>query len=365
MTRVRLRLARFPAQFRFQFSHASARRSATENVICVAEADGVVGYGEGCPRSYVTGETITTATAFFDRHRREIETEACNLSGLNAWIAANERAIDGAPAAFAAIELALLDRFGRREGVALEALLGLPPLRPLRTSAVFGVAGAASTAALAGAYRLFGMTDVKAKLSDDASLDRRRLSIIRFLLGAKPARVDANNMFATPAACIDHLNHAQAPIWAIEEPLAARDFNGMAEIARATGARIVLDESAVSPDDIARLEGPDWIVNLRVSKHGGLLRALRMADAAQSRGLGVLVGAHVGETAILARASLALAAALGPEPPLTECGYGAWLLARDISRRRLGFGYGGRLAPRLGAAGFGLEIVADRLQPIA
>lgn len=365
MTPVRLSLATFPARFRFQFSHAAARRSATENIICIAEAVGTVGYGEGCPRSYVTGETTATAAAFFERHRGEIEADVRDLDSLKAWIAANEAAIDAVPAAFAAVELALLDLFGRREGLSLEALLGLPALRPLRTSAVFGVAGVAPTAALAGAYRLFGMTDAKAKLSDDPGLDRRRLSVIRRVLGARGMRVDANNMFLTAGACIDHLRVADAPVWAIEEPLAARDFDGMAEVARTAGARVILDESAIRPADLARLDGPDWIVNLRVSKHGGLLRALRMADAARAKGVGVLVGAHVGETAILARASLALAAALGPEPPLTECGYGPWLLARDVSRSRVGFGRGGLLAPRLGDAGSGLDIAPERLAPFA
>ena len=42
-------------------THASHSRSETENLVvrCIL-SDGSVGYGEGVPREYVTGETIDT-----------------------------------------------------------------------------------------------------------------------------------------------------------------------------------------------------------------------------------------------------------------------------------------------------------------
>src|SRR3990172_10062031 len=43
---------------RRRFSHATATRAVSENVFVRCElADGTVGWGEGVPRSYVTGET--------------------------------------------------------------------------------------------------------------------------------------------------------------------------------------------------------------------------------------------------------------------------------------------------------------------
>src|ERR1700736_5365862 len=42
--------------------HASYERSSSDNfVVRVTLGDGTVGYGEGVPRSYVTGETIATS----------------------------------------------------------------------------------------------------------------------------------------------------------------------------------------------------------------------------------------------------------------------------------------------------------------
>ena len=58
---MKLRLASCPFPFRGSFEHASAVRERAENVIVIAEgANGQYGLGEGCPRSYVTGETVAT-----------------------------------------------------------------------------------------------------------------------------------------------------------------------------------------------------------------------------------------------------------------------------------------------------------------
>lgn len=362
MTQVRLRLMRYPTDFRFRFAHAAASRKETENVICVAEADGVLGYGEGCPRSYVTGETMRSAIAFFETHRLSLENAAADLPGLYDWIYAHQSMIDANPAAFAAIELALLDLFGRRAGQTIESLLGLPTPPELTTSAVFGLASLPATFGMAAAYRLNGMTDAKVKVSANAPGDRRRIGLIGRILGRRSrVRVDANNLFTSPDACLAHLSKIDRPVWAIEEPLAQRDFAGMAEVASTARIAVILDESAVSISDLTGLIGPSWIVNLRVSKHGGLIRSLEVARRAKDQGLGVIIGAHVGETSILARASIALSAAAGESLLASECGYGGILLARDITRPPIGFGRGGRLGREFNEHGLGIIIDAARL----
>lgn len=361
---MRLTLATFPARFRMRFAHGSASRSATENVICTAEEDGLTGFGEGCPRDYVTGETVASAARFFADHR-EAFSALDDLAALKDWIAVHEDAVDRNPAAFAAIELAMLDLFARRAGLGIEAFLGLPPLRPVAISAVFGVTGRKAAAVMAAGYRLFGMTDAKVKVSADQGADCARLALIRRILGNRARlRVDANNLFPDPAACIAHVSALHLPIWAVEEPLAPRDFSGMEGIAKSTGARIILDESATRLADLERIEGPQWIANMRVSKLGGLIRSLEMLGVARTRGLGVIIGCHVGETSLLTRAALALAAAGGESVQAVECAYGGYLLARDLTRPRLRFGRGGVVTPPAGA-GLGLRVDRTLLRPIS
>ncbi len=365
MTGLHLGLMTFPARFRMRFAHGSATRSETENVICVARGDGLTGYGEGCPRGYVTGETIGSAARFFGAHRADLESGVHDLPGLRAWIAAHEDAIDANPAAFAAVEIALLDLFAQRAGQGIEAFLGLPPPRAVTVSAVFGVTGRAAAGAIGAGYRMFGMTDAKVKLSRDAAADLARLAIIRRALGqGARLRVDANNLFQVAGDCVAHLDAVQAPVWAIEEPLAPRDFAGMRAVAAATGCRIILDESATRPEDLANVEGADWIVNLRVSKLGGLIRSLGFLALARQRGVGVILGCHVGETGILTRAALALATACGGGLIAAECGYGGYLLARDLTRPRLRFGRGGSIHAPSGGNGLGIAVQSDLLAPV-
>ena len=323
-------------------------------------ADGLTGYGEGCPRSYVTGETMDSAARFFATSKESLESSVTGIEDLRAWISAHRTEIDANPAAFAAIEIALLDLFARRAGKTLEACLGLPSARPVVVSAVVGVMGAAAAGLIAAGYRAFGMVDAKVKLSSDPAADRRRIAAIRTALGpAMRLRVDANNLFSDPQSCATHLAALGADIWAIEEPLSARDTKGQQELAAITGARIILDESALLPDDLDHLEGVGWIVNLRISKHGGLLRSLAMLEMARTRGLGIIIGSHVGETGLLARTGLALATACGDQLLASESGYGGYLLAHDLANPSLRFNRHGILdLARLphGASGLGSQV---------
>ena len=130
----------FPVPFKTVFRHASASRSRAENLIVTARSDdGLMGYGEGCPRSYVTGETVEGGAAFIRRHVPGIASEVSDAEGLRAWAEANRREIDENPAAFCAVELAVLDLFGKAAGAPVEDVLGVPRLDgPFTYSAVLG-----------------------------------------------------------------------------------------------------------------------------------------------------------------------------------------------------------------------------------
>src|SRR5580698_10185683 len=59
-----LELYRVAVPLKRVVKHASFERSVSENlVVRVTLSDGVAGYGEGVPRSYVTGETLETTFA--------------------------------------------------------------------------------------------------------------------------------------------------------------------------------------------------------------------------------------------------------------------------------------------------------------
>ena len=73
--------------FRDSFSHATAERNETEAILTqVVLDDGTTGYGEGCPRDYVTGETIKSALSFIDSITIEVREKLADLSSLRIWV---------------------------------------------------------------------------------------------------------------------------------------------------------------------------------------------------------------------------------------------------------------------------------------
>lgn len=333
--------------FRQSFRHASAERSVTQTLWVEARSATQAGYGEGCPREYVTGEGLASAHAFVGRHAGRLCQAIDSVAALRAWIAANQPAIDADPAAWCAVELALLDWLGKEAGRPLEALLDLPPLDgSFRYSAVLGDSSAGAFEALLARYREAGFTEFKIKLSGEPSLDRDKVRLLK-AAGLAPDRVraDANNLWNSPADAAGHLGALDFPFWAVEEPLQPGDLAGLHRLAGDLGTRIILDESFQHAAQMEALPGaPDlWILNLRVSKLGGVIRSLAALERARQRGLDVMIGAHVGETSLLTRAALTLAAYAGDSLLGQEGAVGTHLLQRDVIDPPLMFGAGGRL----------------------
>ncbi len=367
-----LSIARFPAAFRWSFKHASATRRVAENVlVCIGEpgtAD--CGYGEACPRSYVTGETTDSVAAFVAQHGRAFCDDVRSVDDLRAWIAAHERLIDGNPAAFGALEMAMLDRQGRSTGQDLETLLGIDGGgRPAQYSAVLGDAGWPVFAGQAVAYRLMGLTDVKIKLN--AGSARPKVAFLKGLFGSRlRLRGDGNNLWPDAGSATAALRDVQTDIWALEEPVAAGDLVGCRAVSDALDVKVILDESLTTQAQLAPVanDAARWIANVRVSKMGGIIRSVALARAAAAQGVGVIVGAHVGETSLLARAALVVAASLPAAPVAMEGAFGTHLLREDVANAPIMFGRGGRLdAASWIGAGSGLAMnpaLSARFAPV-
>ena len=291
----RLDVLAFPVPFKVVFRHASASRARAENVIvAVRSACGHVGYGEGCPRDYVTGETVETALEFIGRHRDSLTVDVSDIDDLRNWAAANEPDIERNPAAFCAVELALLDLIGKATGLPVEDVIGVPRLEgSFDYSAILGDSPYLIYWWQFQRYWRSGFRDFKVKASGNVKRDRRKIDVFRNRADAPlRVRLDANNLWRNAADCISHLRTLDYPFYAIEEPLQAGDLFGFQVVAAECDTMIVLDESFLGRRQLDGLDDPkQWIINVRVSKMGGLLRSIDVACRAQQLGIGVVVGA--------------------------------------------------------------------------
>jgi L-alanine-DL-glutamate epimerase-like enolase superfamily enzyme len=357
-----LRFETLQIPFKVGFRHSSAAREETSSVwVEAVTRAGSRGLGESCPRPYVTGETIETAQRFFSHHQADIRERVTGLASLRDWMDAHVSDIDANPAAWCAIELALLDAFARDAGAAVEQFLSLPPLAGrFRYTAVLGDAPAPAFRASAEQYRQYGFRDFKVKLSGDVERDSQKLAVLSNWPEPVCVRADANNFWQTADDAIAALRMLNRTFYAIEEPIEAGRYAELARVSAALGCPIVLDESVRRATELAELPGAPqgWIVNVRVSKMGGLLRSLAVVDAARSASIGVIVGAQVGETSLLTRAALPVARAAGGQLVAQEGAFGTFLLERDICSPTLAFGAGGVLDAanylELTTPGFGL-----------
>ena len=363
----RLDVLTFETPFNTVFRHASASRWRAQNVIVAARGPGgATGWGEGCPRSYVSGETVESASSFIHSQRDAMTRDVCDVASLRRWIGEHRAVINSNPAAFCAMETAVVDLIGKVEGHTAEELLDADqPAGTFQYSAVLGDSPWPVYRRQCRRYQAEGFRDFKVKVSGRLRRDRRKMRA----LGDAGAgggdgtrvRVDANNLWTSADECASHLAALGRDIFAVEEPLKADNLDGFRRVTAASGSRVVLDESLLRAgqlDDLA--DDPHrWIANIRVSKMGGVIRALEVAERAAELGIAIIVGCQVGETSILARAALTVMQAAKPSLVAAEGAFGTHLLHRDLASPSIIFGPAGVLVAdgsSWSGAGYGLDI---------
>lgn len=347
------------------FSHGSAQRNQTETVIVqITDASGLTGFGEGCPRSYVTGESIETAFGFLKKHHTRL-LDLKTLDDIKSYLTDNQAEIDQNPAAWCAMELALLDLLAKTEQVNVEKLLGTTSYQlEYIYSAILGDSEPEPFHQLFHQYRQLGFVDFKVKLSNDIGKDREKLRCMHECKDQITVRADANNLWDSTSTAITYLSDLAYEFHAIEEPLQSKNIEDLQLIAAESECKVILDESLLRFEQIEKLgqHRNFWIVNARVSKFGGILRSLKIIGVLAKLDIDIIVGAHVGETSLLTRAALLLADEAGDMLRVQEGGFSTHLLTHDPFEPNLKIGkagkYGGTMLDCRNNPGFGLNRIA-------
>ena len=330
--------------------HAAASRKEGESLWVQARRGNISGFGEGCPRNYVTGETLETASQWLSQHQPEIEARCHSLHQLQLWQSEHAALIDKAPSAWCAVECALLDLFAREKECSVESLLGQKgPLGRYSYTAVLSDSKEWRFTFAVDSYLTRGLVDFKFKLSGDLQKDRDRLMRLSEMceehgVPSPRVRLDANNLWpGRPEAAIEHLRKLDMPFFAVEEPVGPREVGALSQVSLSTHCPVILDESLCNLHDLKLFDGipGQFIANLKVSKVGGISRGLEMIEAIRARGWPIIVGAHVGESSLLTRAGLLFARAAADSLLAHEGAFGSYLLEWDPAEPDLRFGRSG------------------------
>lgn len=352
--------------------HATLYRTETDNLVVRCKlSDGSVGWGEGVPRDYVTGETVDTGFDLLRRSDLGSQFERCDsfaravaMAGRLrlAPVPGDDRDCQG-NAARCAVELALLDAYGRAFGEPLMNVTRLlapklyAPREQVRYSAAITKARRWKARVYPLAIRLMGFTHLKVKVGIPGVDDVKRTRVIRRWAGPKiDIRIDANEAWR-PDEVPDRVRElAPFRISSVEQPVPHAQVEGLAAVRKRVETPIMLDESLCSMVDAERAAAGGWCdsFNLRLSKCGGFIPTLRLAEFADRHGLGCQLGCQVGETGLLSAAGRHFATSVGGLKYL-EGSYDRhlvrnWLTAEDITIRR------GGLAPALVGSGLGVTV---------
>ncbi len=362
---------------RVRFEHAAAGRDTNEGILVRLElADGTVGWGEGIPRDYVTGETLASAvgiirTVYADRVARgAVWTEPPIVEDS---VVHN--------AAWCAVELAYLDAVGRsrRSRVAdmLASRLRLKPRRLLRrVSGVLSAGPVEKVRRDLRVMRLLAFRDYKLKVGSDLDRDEANLAECHRQLGRglarrrgptrRTLRVDANGAWNLEEAVRRSVSLHRWGVLAVEQPLAKGNEEALAELRRRSRVPIMLDESLLTVERARNLVrgGQVDLFNIRISKNGGLVQSLALADLAERSGLDFQLGCMVGETGILTAAGRIFLELMGRRVRFAEGSYGRFLLRSDVTRERLSFGYGG-FVRAMNGPGLGVHVQPHKVRRVA
>lgn len=271
----------------------------------ISTDDGLLGLGEASPDPEVTGETQSIVIAalrqisglLVGRHPFDIESILSTCRAI----------IPNAPAALAAIDMALYDLMGQALGVPLYQLLGgksrpaiaLYPVIPLDEPLVM--------ADMSAKFAQMGADTLKVKLGSSPDLDLLRLREIRGAVGdAVKLRLDINQGWRDASTALSAIRSLEGfHIEWIEQPVAANDLAGLAAVSAATDIPIMADESCHTAADAFKVAclGAADMLNIKLMKCGGLYQAAHMLAVAEAAGLPCILGS-MGESSIGSAAGL-------------------------------------------------------------
>lgn len=369
--------------------HASFSRTQNDTLIIRCElTDGSVGWGEGLPRPYVTGETIDSVFGQLEASDYRAIAEADFSDPMSVAKAFAEwkpsltaAAVTETPGCRpeksgfgnslrCAVELASLDASSRSVGVSIGNVVQslAEPLGLAQVSEFVRYSGIVTSSVgrmpqlrSALKMRVFGFDTVKVKVGDLEICDRTLLARVRRIVGRKiNLRIDANEAWDPNQAAMQIRELLPFGICCVEQPLADTDRVHLPALRREIDVPLMLDESLCSVDDADQAvanESCDGF-NVRLSKCGGITNSLQIMKIAKDNGLFVQLGCLVGETGILSATARHVGCNVGPVRYF-EGSYDRFVVSDRLTKEDCTFGYRG-----IGKAieGHGLGITVDEAQ---
>ncbi|URL59075.1 dipeptide epimerase [Luteibacter flocculans] len=310
ITDIRFGMLRVPLKTPFKTALRTVDK-VEDIVVMVHTDDGRVGYGEAPATAVITGDTHGSIVDAI-RHYIAPRLIGQDIADLNRVTKLIQDTMEKNTSAKAAVEIAVYDLWGQLYGAPLYKLLGGgDPV--ISTDITISVDYIDKMVADSVAAVERGFESLKIKVGKDIGVDIERVRAIYAAVEDRALlRLDANQGWTAKEAvyALHALEDAGVRLELVEQPVKARDLEGMRYVTERVHTPIMADESVFGPAevmDLIRMRAAD-IINIKLMKTGGISNAIRIADIAGLYGIDCMIGCML-ETSISVAAAVHVAVA--------------------------------------------------------
>ncbi|MBW2407877.1 MAG: hypothetical protein JRF17_10945 [Deltaproteobacteria bacterium] len=349
--------------FSFDFSHSLRKRSYVNNIIVeiISQQEKVFGYGEGAPRSYVTGESIESTVGSI-RSLIKHDTFPRKLNDVSQIWNFIDDITNGKEhnAAICALETALLDALGKSQD---QYIIEYFSKDFIADNVYYGAAipldNRSRTMEMCRLIKTLKINTLRLKLGKDLEQNREILETVHSETGGDyDLRVDINCAWNSELAFRHIPLLKKYQVKAVEQPMTPGhpDIAEFASLMKNSGIILMADESACSLDDIQKIvkERHYEMINVRLSKCGGFRNSLKMIAYLRMNEVPFQVGCQLGESGILSAAGRVLCL-LCRDAVYYDGSYDEFLLKQNVTFENVSFGPRGKAGP-LNRPGLGVKV---------
>ncbi|MDS1137256.1 cis-3-hydroxy-L-proline dehydratase [Nitratireductor indicus] len=269
---------------RYSWSNGNFVEVFDSTVVAIETDSGLTGYAECCPlgSAYLPSYARGVRAGMEEIAPKLIGLDPTNLGAINR---AMDAALRGHPYVKAPLDIACWDLLGKAANLPLVTLLGGTAQDEVRLYRAISQEDPETMAAKIAGYKAEGYTKFQLKVGGNADDDIDRIRACRTILDDTDILVaDANTGWTRHEAArvVDAVSDLDVYI---EQPCAT--YEECLSIRNRTAKPFVMDENITGLDMLVRGLGDDAfdVINLKISKVGGLTKARTMRDVCVAHGI--------------------------------------------------------------------------------
>ncbi|MBM4161406.1 MAG: dipeptide epimerase [Ignavibacteria bacterium] len=291
------------------FTIAIGTMYAANNVLVRIRTDsGIVGLGEACPFTPITGDTQDTSIAA----AKDLRTIAVGKDPLavESLIKQFGALAHTNPSTVAAFDMALYDILGKVASLPLYRLFG-GDRSSFETDITVSLDTTEKMIRSAKEFASRGYKTIKIKVGTDPDVDVERLQSMREAVGPNlNFRIDANQGWTVAQAIYALKRMEPVRIQFVEQPVHRSDLAGMKRVRDESPIPVMADESLFLPADaiqLIRADACDYF-NIKLTKAAGIFNSIKIAHIADAANIRCMLGCMIDSRLALTAAAHVVAA---------------------------------------------------------